>query len=54
MSDKGLVAIAGIIGLTIVESIALIMGIDGAILSLFVGSIGAIVGGIGGFAIAKR
>lgn len=55
MQDKTALKVAAILGLTLIESIALFQGIDGALLTLVVGSIAGLAGyGIGSYRADKR
>jgi len=51
MKAKHKVAVVGIAGIVIIESVALCQGVNGVMLSAAIGTIAAIVGGIGGFTI---
>jgi len=54
VTDRGLIATSGIAGIVIIESIALVCGVDGAALVPITTTVAGIVGGALGFGIGRE
>lgn len=54
MQDKYALATAGIVVIGIMETAAIVTGVDGAYLTLCVGAIASIIGGVIGYSLPRK